>query len=135
MPDVIYLRKSRADLELESRSEVDVLARHEAQRKYHKKHRNGRLCHGDDYDLRAKLFKELELEFAADGEGAAYGILKAGGFKERFKCLRNASLTGHIKGVRIPNAVQCKTNLIVFAFNIVPYIQQAFSFSGHVDSS
>ena len=31
MPDVIYLRKSRADLELESRSEVDVLARHEAE--------------------------------------------------------------------------------------------------------
>jgi len=29
MPDVIYLRKSRADLELESRSDVDVLARHE----------------------------------------------------------------------------------------------------------
>ncbi len=31
MPDVIYLRKSRADLELESRSAVDVLARHEAE--------------------------------------------------------------------------------------------------------
>lgn len=31
MPDVIYLRKSRADLELESRSDVDVLARHEAE--------------------------------------------------------------------------------------------------------
>lgn len=31
MPDVIYLRKSRADMELESRSEVDVLARHEAE--------------------------------------------------------------------------------------------------------
>lgn len=31
MSDVIYLRKSRADLELESRSEVDVLARHEAE--------------------------------------------------------------------------------------------------------
>ena len=29
MPDVIYLRKSRADLEMESRSAVDVLARHE----------------------------------------------------------------------------------------------------------
>jgi hypothetical protein len=31
LPDVIYLRKSRADLELESRSEVDVLSRHEAE--------------------------------------------------------------------------------------------------------
>ncbi len=31
MSDVIYLRKSRADLELESRSEVDVLSRHEAE--------------------------------------------------------------------------------------------------------
>lgn len=29
MSDVIYLRKSRADLEIESRSDVDVLARHE----------------------------------------------------------------------------------------------------------
>ena len=29
MPDAIYLRKSRADLEMESRSAVDVLARHE----------------------------------------------------------------------------------------------------------
>ena len=31
MSDVIYLRKSRADLELESRSDEDVLARHEAE--------------------------------------------------------------------------------------------------------
>ena len=31
MPDVIYLRKSRADQELESRSDVDVLSRHEAE--------------------------------------------------------------------------------------------------------
>lgn len=31
MPDVIYLRKSRADQELESHSDVDVLARHEAE--------------------------------------------------------------------------------------------------------
>ena len=29
MPDVIYLRKSRADMEMESRTAVDVLARHE----------------------------------------------------------------------------------------------------------
>jgi len=29
MPDVIYLRKSRADIEMESKSAVDVLARHE----------------------------------------------------------------------------------------------------------